>query len=125
MKVKILTIDDSKVIRKILKNAFSDFNCAVFEGSDGEDGLQKAAEIKPDLIILDIDMPVMNGWDTLASIRFNKALEKIPVIMLTANADEENVNRADALGVAEFVKKPFTLKEIITQVGKYVKLSTK
>jgi DNA-binding response OmpR family regulator len=125
MKIKILTIDDSNVIRKILKNAFSEYNCTVFEGINGEDGLQKAAEINPDLIILDIDMPVMNGWDTLASIRFNKDLEKTPVIMLTASTDEENVHRAEALGVAGFVKKPFTLKEIVKHVGKYIKLPSK
>ena len=99
MKFKILTIDDSKVIRALLRQKFSGYDCGVFEASNGEEGLKKALDVKPDLIILDIDMPVMNGWDTLASIRFDDDLKMTPVIMLTANAQENNMHRAEALGV--------------------------
>lgn len=89
MATDILTIDDSTVIRKIIKQAFSDYHCSVFEGANGQEGLELAIRVKPDLIFLDIDMPVMNGWDTLASLRFADELKDTPVIMLTANAQEK------------------------------------
>ncbi len=125
MRYKILTIDDSKVVRTILKQALAGYDCSVYEGSNGEEGLEVAFKIKPDLILLDIDMSVMNGWDTLASLRFDESFNKTPVIMLTANDQEENVHRAEALGVSGFLTKPFQLEEIIRNINKFIQLSPK
>lgn len=124
MKYKILTVDDSKVIRKILKQSLSKYNCSLYESSNGREGLKVALEVKPDLIILDIDMPVMNGWDTLASLRFSEELKDTPVIMLTANAEEKNKDRADALGVVEFIAKPFQSQKIIKHINNIMALSS-
>lgn len=117
MSYTILTIDDSRVIRKIVKRALEAHDCTVFEGENGQEGLKVALKTLPDLIILDIDMPVMNGWDTLASIRFEKAISDTPVILLTANVGEKNINRAENLGVAQFLPKPFLAEALIRCVG--------
>ena len=83
MAYKILTVDDSKTIRMIVKKAFKPYNCELFEGENGVEGLALAAKEKPDLIILDITMPVMNGQEMLAKLKEEPELKDIPVIMLT------------------------------------------
>jgi CheY-like chemotaxis protein len=107
MAYKILTVDDSKTIRMIVKKAFSPFNCELFEGENGVEGLAIANKEKPDLIILDITMPVMTGIEMLAKLKSEKDLKAIPVIMLTAESGKENVMKIVKMGVRDYVVKPF------------------
>lgn len=116
----ILTVDDSKVIRKIVHRAFENHDCSVFEGDNGQMGVELAVQVKPDIIILDIDMPVMNGWDALACIRFTDELRETPVIMLTANAGERNEERAKKLGCVDFMAKPFQPGDLVAHVRKVI-----
>lgn len=126
MRSRILTVDDSQVIRNIVKKALKEYNCIYFEAENGQEGLDVAVEIKPHLIILDIDMPVMNGWDFLASLRFvNEYFANVPVVMLTANTGEKNVKRAEAMGVAHFIKKPFRPEELIKNINLFIELKSK
>ena len=98
MAYKILTVDDSKTIRMIVKKAFSPYNCELFEGENGVEGLAIANKEKPDLIILDITMPVMTGIEMLAKLKSEKDLKAIPVIMLTAESGKENVMKIVKMG---------------------------
>ena len=86
MKPKILTVDDSKTIRLIVGKAFKPFDVDVFEASNGVEGLAVAMREKPDIIILDITMPIMDGSECLAKLKSNPDLKGIPVIMLTAES---------------------------------------
>jgi CheY-like chemotaxis protein len=86
MSKKILTVDDSRVVRNIAKNALKPYDCVVFEGSNGQEGLTLAAREKPDLIILDITMPVMDGIGMLVELKKDPDPKDTPVIMLTAEA---------------------------------------
>jgi CheY-like chemotaxis protein len=86
MSKKILTVDDSRVVRNIVKNALKPYDCVVFEGSNGQEGLTLAAREKPDLIILDITMPVMDGIGMLVELKKDPDPKDTPVIMLTAEA---------------------------------------
>ena len=91
MSVKILTVDDSKTIRLIVAKAFKPFDCTVLEAANGVVGLAVASREKPDVILLDYTMPVMDGFEVLARLRSDPDLKTTPVIMLTAEAGRETV----------------------------------
>ena len=78
--MKILSVDDSRTIRMIVTRTFKPYDCAVVEASNGEEGLAMAAKEKPDLIILDVTMPVMDGVTMLTKLKENPDLKAIPVI---------------------------------------------
>lgn len=125
MKPRILTVDDSKTIRLIVGKAFKQFDCEVFEASNGVEGLGVATREKPDVIILDLTMPVMDGAEMLGKLKSNPLLKSIPVIMLTAEAGRENVLRIAKMGVRDYLIKPFKEEVLIERVGRVVELHTR
>jgi two-component system, cell cycle response regulator len=88
-----LTVDDRRTIRLIVGRAFRSYDCEGLEAADGMEGLSTAAREKPDVIILDVTMPVMDGTEMLSRMKSTAALRSIPVIMFTAEAGRENVLR--------------------------------
>jgi two-component system cell cycle response regulator len=84
MPTKILTVDDSLTIRLVLAKAFQPYDCELFEACNGEQGLTATLREKPDLILLDVCMPIMDGIQMLTQLRSNPELKSTPVIMLTA-----------------------------------------
>jgi len=125
MALKVLTVDDSKTIRMIVKKAFKQYNCELFEAENGVEGLAAAAKIKPDLIVLDITMPVMNGIEMLEKLKAEPGLKDIPVIMLTAESGKDNVMQIVKMGVKDYMVKPFKGEELIGRVEKILKLAPK
>ena len=125
MGLKILTVDDSKTIRMIVKKAFRPYDCQIIEGENGVEGLALASKEKPDLIILDITMPVMNGAEMLAKMKEEPDLKGIPVIMLTAEAGKDNVMKIVQMGVRDYMVKPFKGEQLIERVTKIMPLSEK
>ncbi len=117
MSHKILTIDDSKAVRMIIRRAFSAFDCTICEASNGEEGLVVAAAQRPDLIILDITMPVMDGVTMLTALKKNPELKDIPVVMLTAEHGLVNVSNIVGLGVRDYCVKPFKDEQIVEKVA--------
>ena len=107
MPVKILTVDDSQTVRLVLLKAFRPYDCVVLEACNGQEGLAVAAAEKPDLIILDLCMPIMDGVAMLTNLRANPDLKTIPVVMLTAESDRENVFHVTKIGVRDYILKPF------------------
>ena len=125
MALKVLTVDDSKTIRLIVKKAFQPFNCEIVEAENGVEGLAAAAKVKPDLIILDITMPVMNGVEMLDRMKSEAELKNIPVIMLTAESGKDNVLNIVKKGVKDYMVKPFKGEDLIERVRKIVTLEPK
>lgn len=125
MKPKILTVDDSKTIRLIVGKAFKPFDVDVFEASNGVEGLAVASREKPDIIILDITMPIMDGSECLAKLKSNPDLKSIPVIMLTAESGRENVLKIAKMGVRDYLVKPFKEDLLIERVGRVIELKAK
>ncbi len=125
MAAKILSVDDSKAIRIIVTRAFRNHDCVVIEAGNGEEGLAKAATEKPDLIILDITMPVMDGVTMLGKLKESEDLKQIPVIMLTAESGRENVAYIARLGVRDYIVKPFKEDQLLEKVGRVVTLQPK
>ncbi|MCD6294846.1 MAG: response regulator [Deltaproteobacteria bacterium] len=125
MALKILAVDDSKTIRMIVKKAFKAYDCKVLEAADGKEGLETASREKPDLIVLDITMPVMSGPEMLTELKKDPALKEIPVIMLTAESGKENVVQILKMGVKDYIVKPFKGAQLIERVTKVVTLESK
>lgn len=125
MAYKILTVDDSKTIRMIVKKAFKPYDCELFEGENGVEGLAIANKEKPDLIILDITMPVMTGVEMLEKLKKEPDLKEIPVIMLTAESGKENVMKIVKMGVKDYMVKPFKGEQLIERAQSLLKLRPK
>ena len=125
MPTKILSVDDSRTIRIIVGRAFQTFDCKMVEACNGEEGLATAAREMPDLIILDVTMPVMDGVTMLTKLKEDPTLKGIPVIMLTAESGRENVLHIAKLGVRDYLVKPFKENELIEKAGKIVSLQKK
>ncbi len=125
MPAKILTVDDSKTIRMIIAKAFKTFDCEIIEATNGIEGLSSAAKEKPDLIILDYTMPVMDGYEMLGKLKTDQDLRTIPVVMLTAEAGKETVLKIAKLGVRDYLVKPFKEEAIIERVSRIIDLQTK
>jgi CheY-like chemotaxis protein len=125
MSYKILSTDDSKTVRMIIQRSFRPYDCTICEASNGEEGLAVAAKEKPDLIILDITMPVMDGVTMLAALKANPELKDIPVIMLTAEHGRENVANIVSLGVRDYLVKPFKDEQIVEKAQGVIPLQPK
>ncbi len=122
MAYKVLTVDDSRTIRLIVKKAFEPYNCELFEAENGEKGLAAAAEIHPDLIVLDITMPVMTGIEMLSQLKQDEKLKATPVIMLSAESGKDNVMQIVKMGVKDYIVKPFKGEQLIDRAGKILDL---
>ena len=125
MSTKILTVDDSKMVRMIVSNTFQPFDCQIFTAADGAEGVEVALREKPDLIFLDITMPVLNGLETLEKIRKTPEIAQIPVVMLTAESDGQRLGTADQLKVSGYIAKPFKGEQLIELTQKIVPLNPK
>ena len=125
MPTKILSVDDSRTIRLILTKAFRPYDCQICEATNGEEGLAAAAREKPDLIFLDVTMPVMDGVTMLTKLKEDEALKSIPVIMLTAESGRDNVLHIARLGVRDYLVKPFKEEQLLEKAGRIVTLQKK
>lgn len=112
---KILLIDDEKDIVEFLKYNLESENYEVIVGYNGEDALKKLNEY-PDLIILDIMMPKLDGFETCRQIREKKEFENIPIIFLTAKSGEINEIKGLELGASDYIQKPISPKKLIARV---------
>lgn len=122
MTPRILSIDDSKTIRLLLARLFRPFDCELLEAANGEDGLAVATREDPDLIILDSNMPVMDGITMLRKMREAPGLRRTPVIMLTADSGLQSLATVARLGVRDYVTKPFHDEELLAKVGRIIPL---
>lgn len=118
----ILSVDDSAMVRKMVARAFRPFDCVLLTAANGEEGLALAESENPDLILLDITMPVMDGITMLHRLRGEAATRKIPVIMLTAESSRDTVAHMAKLGVRDYVVKPFKEEELAGRVRRVIPL---
>ena len=114
----ILIVDDESTIRWILKVALEEKNFKIIEASSGQEGIDIASQITPDLIIMDYKMPDMNGWQATAEIK--KTHPNVIVIGHTGYANEKNVQEGFDAGCNEILHKPVDLEEWDVTIGKYL-----
>ncbi|OAM88444.1 response regulator [Termitidicoccus mucosus] len=122
MRYKILTVDDSKTVRIIVKKAFRLYDCDILEAANGVEGLAVASKESPDAILLDVTMPVMDGVEMLTRLKSDPALKNVPVVMLTAEGGRDNVLKIAKIGVRDYIVKPFKEDVLIQKVGRIIDL---
>jgi len=115
---KILVVDDEPDIVDTIQCRLEWCNCEVLTAVNGKEGLEKAANDRPDLILLDTNMPVMNGHEMLKHLRGNSDLKDIPVIMVTVICEPKDIATASSYGIADYVTKPFDFAELMEKVAK-------
>lgn len=113
---KILVIDDSQTICQILKKTLEETYFKVIIAYDGEEGLKKAFEQRPDLVICDLNMPKMNGYEVIERMRKEILTVNIPIMMLTSATDEYHEIKGLSLGVDSYVTKPFNEQVIVARI---------
>ncbi len=104
---RVLVVEDSAVIRRLIEVCLRPAGLELLMRADGPSGLEAALHEKPDLLVLDIGLPHMDGWEILDQVRSDAQTENLPVLVLTAHAEEESRRRADEGGANLFVTKPF------------------
>ena len=117
--LKVLVVDDMSTMRRIVKNVLKQIGYTdLHEAEDGQKGLQKLKEGGFGLVVSDWNMPVMMGIDMLRAIRADPDLKHIPVLMVTAEAQKENIIEAVQAGVSNYVVKPFTADALLEKLQK-------
>jgi two-component system cell cycle response regulator len=122
MGFKVLTVDDSKTLRMIVRSALAPFGVNVIEAENGALGLDTARAEKPDLVLLDYNMPVMDGRTTLEKLRVDASTKPIPVIMLTTESAKDTVVDLLKMGLSGYIVKPFKKEDLVAKVNSVLKL---
>jgi DNA-binding response OmpR family regulator len=117
----VLVVDDDPVIQKLLKVNFEMEGYRVVSAADGAEGLEQARAENPDIIILDIMMPRMNGLEALVALKGDATTQGIPVILLSAKAQAGDVQAGLDRGADAYVTKPFDPLELLDRVGELVR----
>ena len=115
MAVSVLVVEDEKNIQELLQLYLEKEGYAVTVASDGGQGLAKFHAIHPDLVLLDVMMPVMDGWSVCKAIR---AESQTPVIMLTAKGETDDKVAGLKAGADDYITKPFEMQEVLAQIGR-------
>lgn len=104
--LQVLVVDDSAVDRKIVEKTISRLGCRVITANHGGEGLEQIRLQKPDLIVLDCDMPVISGWEMCQTVRSDEKTKDIPVLFLTSNTTPKNILECFELDAENFLSKP-------------------
>ncbi len=122
MTKKILSIDDSKMVHMVIARTLKPFNVDVLTALNGQEGVDKARQEKPDLIILDMTMPVMDGYEALLLLKGTDSTKGIPVVMLSADGGAASTEKAMQAGAAKFISKPFNGDSLLLALPEFMAL---
>ncbi len=122
-KAVILVVDDIETNRDLIKGFFKDTDITVVEAEDGMKSIMMAKQHKPDVILMDLRMPVMNGYEATTQIRNDEELKKIPVIALTASGMKEDKEKSRQSGFDSFLTKPVQRSDLFHELSLYMKHS--
>jgi two-component system, OmpR family, alkaline phosphatase synthesis response regulator PhoP len=121
-KNRILIADDNQPNRELLEAYLSDVDCDVEHAADGQDTLDKVKSFKPDLILLDVMMPKLSGFEVCQKLKADSNLRKIMVLMVTALNEAGDIERAVKAGTDDFLSKPVNKTELLKRVENMLKL---
>ena len=115
---RVLVVDDDDVIRQLISVNLELEGFEVYTAVDGQDALDKVKDVHPDVITLDVMMPRLDGWGAAEALRADPDTKHIPVILLSARAQEADLKRGERIGVDAYLTKPFDPDELIEVVGR-------
>ena len=117
---RVLVVDDDDVIRQLITVNLELEGFEVIPAVDGQDALDKVKEVQPDVVTLDVMMPRVDGWEAAARLRADPETAHIRVILLSARAQESDIQRGERIGVDAYLTKPFDPDELIDVVRRLV-----
>lgn len=117
----ILIVDDDEPIKNLVKRVLEDVGHAVEFASNGEEGVARTLELKPDLVLMDVMMPRLDGWEACRRIKLNDETGNIPVIILTVLSGEDAVEKSYDYALADdHIEKPFQKDKFLKSIQKYI-----
>jgi two-component system, cell cycle response regulator DivK len=116
---RILIVEDHEDNRRILRDLLTSADFEVIEAEDGEAGLAAAATHLPDLILMDIQLPVLDGYEATRRLKADPRLKAIPVIVVTSYALTGDSDKAKAAGCDGYISKPYSLRQLLAKVCEY------
>lgn len=119
-RTKILIVDDEPNIVQTLQDRLEMNEYEVVTACNGQEGLEQAIGEQPDIILLDVIMPVMDGHEMLEALRKQPGCDDISVIMLTARSQTQDIARANSCGIEDYIVKPFDLSELLEKIESIV-----
>ena len=120
MSKRILVVEDREEIRRILRDLLTSVEYEMIEAGSGEEGVAMAATHRPDLILMDIQLPGLDGYEATRRIKANPALRPIPIIAITAHAQSGDDPRAREAGCDAYLPKPFGLHAVLAKIREYL-----
>jgi twitching motility two-component system response regulator PilG len=123
--MKVLIVDDTKTLLSLIQVYLMGWGLQFAEAQDGLEGLQKARELRPDLIISDVRMPGMDGFELCAAVRSDANLHGVPLILLTSLKDDVSRHKGRLVGASAFLSKPVSVDELRATVSKVLKLPSR
>jgi len=115
---QILIVEDKATSRELLRTVLEQQGYGVVEAADGEEAMQRLSEVAPDLVLLDLQIPVRDGYDVLRAIRKDQRFAHLPVVALTASAMQGDREKALAAGFTGYIAKPVGPKQLRDEVGR-------
>lgn len=116
----ILIVDDEEDTLQLLRDRLTEEGFQTIEASNGREAIEKATESNPDLILLDIMMPEITGWDVMESLKQKEGTASIPVVVLSAASSEADRQRGYDMGISNYLTKPFEIKDLISEIKKVI-----
>jgi two-component system cell cycle response regulator DivK len=120
MSKRILVVEDQEDNRQILRDLLGNTGYQMFEAENGEDAVTMAAAEKPDLILMDIQLPLVDGYEATRRIKANPALSAIPIIAITSYALSGDEDKARAAGCDDYVTKPYSPRKLLAKIREYL-----
>ena len=120
MSRRILVVEDQEDNRRILRDLLTSAGYEIFQAENGEEALAAAARERPDLILMDIQLPVLDGYEATRRIKADPVLRAIPVIVVTSYALSGDEHKARAAGCDAYVTKPFSPRALLAKIREYV-----
>ncbi len=120
MSKKILIVEDIEDNRKLLRDLLGAEGYMLVEAQDGAEGVARAAEHKPDLILMDIQMPVMDGYEATRRIKTDPALKAIPIVAVTSYVLSGDADKARTAGCDGYIAKPYSARQMLAKVREII-----
>lgn len=120
-RAKILIVDDEENIRLLLRDNLRFEGYDICEAADGREALDKAEDCSPDLIVLDLGLPVIDGWDVCQRLKSNEKTKNIPLVILSARAQDGDIVRGKEYGANAYLKKPCSPRELMNKIKENLK----
>ena len=122
MSLRVLAVDDSRTMRDLLRLTLEEAGFPVTTAEDGADGVEKVSQDKPDVIITDINMPVMDGFGLIEAVRTGESGASVPILVLSTESSHELKDRARNIGATGWIVKPFNDNTLISAIRRVARV---